>query len=407
MIYKFIINSNLKKNFKNHIFIFFIASFFVAFTAKAQNQITNIYTTSQANYTQLKFELTQLPKYRVFTITNPERLVVDFEDSSLIANIKNLSNPLFLSVRKSSDNQKQLRIVFDLKSSVKIDQSITEVNKDKHYIKIDLLPTNKSFLTTKLPADQGSKPIDPIIQLIDMQTGKVKYKTKSTQILPTIIIDAGHGGKDPGTIGKFARSKEKYVTLGYARELKRQLDTTKQFRVFLTRDQDVFIPLNGRVDKARKVKADLFISLHADSSPNSDTFGLSIYSLSENSSDKQSELLAKKENKSDIIGGADFSDASGDILKTLINLSQRSTMNESARFAEIVIKAMRENDVQTLQKTHRFAGFRVLTAPDVPSVLIELGYLSNKDEERKLNSLEYKREVSKTLVVAIKQYFGK
>jgi N-acetylmuramoyl-L-alanine amidase len=156
---------------------------------------------------------------------------------------------------------------------------------------------------------------------------------------------------------------------------------------------------------SRNKKADLFISLHADASPDRDTYGLSIYTLSDSSSDKQAALLAQKENKSDIIGGADFSDASGDILKTLINLSQRNTMNESAKFAEIAIRSVRGNGVETLQRTHRFAGFRVLTAPDVPSVLIELGYLSNKKEEKRLNSLNHKKQVSEALVKAVDKYF--
>ena len=378
---------------------------FIAYPVVAQdpNQITNISTIDQNNQTELKFELGALPQYKVFTIPNPERLVIDFNDAVLLANINDFSHPLFSSLRNNSHNPEQLRIVFDLKSPVKINKSIiTKAGKNKYYVTINLLPDDKNIYK-KSPYQTGE---DSISKLIDKEPEKVKYVIKNTKALPTIIIDAGHGGKDPGTIGKFARSKEKYVTLGYARELKRQLDKTKKYKVFLTRDQDYFIPLNGRVDKARKVKADLFISLHADSSPDGSTSGLSIYSLSEKSSDKQAGLLAQKENKSDIIGGADFSDASGDILKTLINLSQRSTMNDSAKFAEIVIKSIQENNVETLQKTHRFAGFRVLTAPDVPSVLIELGYLSNKAEEKKLNSLQHKKEVSEALVDAVGKYFG-
>lgn len=419
----------MKKNFKNHIFVFlFIASFFVVspLQAKNQNKLTKISTTDNQNKTELKFELKQLsksqPQYRVFTVENPERLVVDFDDTDLVGDISNLSNPLFSSVRNSLNNQDQLRIVFDLKNSVKIDKSAIIKSKNKYYLSVQLsyenviAPTSKTTATSQtatpsptpktLSAPTPKPTTDPIVKLVDKETGTIKYVIKRPKTMPTIIIDSGHGGKDPGTIGKFARSKEKFVTLGYARELKRQLDLTKKYKVFLTRDKDFFIPLNERVGIARRMKADLFISLHADSSPDSDTSGLSIYSLSETSSDKQAELLAQKENKSDIIGGADFSDASGDILKTLINLSQRNTMNDSAKFAEIVIKSIRENNVETLQKTHRFAGFRVLTAPDVPSVLIELGYLSNRDEEKRLNSLKHKKDVAESLVNSVEKYFG-
>ena len=396
----------MKKEIKNYIFIFLsITLFFAISSAHAQdpNQITNISTVDQNNQTELKFELSAPPQYKVFTIPNPERLVIDFNDAVLVANINDFSHPLFLSLRNNSHNSEQLRIVFDLKSSVKINRStLTKSGVNKYYVTINLFPDDRNIYK-KAPYKTGGEPINKAIY---KKTDRVKYVVKNAKAPPTIIIDAGHGGKDPGTIGKFGKSKEKDITLGYARELKRQLDKTKKYKVFLTRDQDYFISLNERVDKARKVKADLFISLHADSSPDDNTSGLSIYSLSEKSSDKQAGLLAQKENKSDIIGGADFSDESGDILKTLINLSQRSTMNDSAKFAEIVIKSILENNIETLQKTHRFAGFRVLTAPDVPSVLIEMGYLSNQAEEKKLNSLQHKKEVSEALVDAVGNYFG-
>jgi len=393
----------LKKYYNQNItflFFFFTTLFFAINSFASPNQVTKILTTKQSDQNRLKFELTNPVKYRIFTISSPNRLVVDLDECALSADMKNFSDPLFLSVRNNINNQGQLRIVFDLAGSTKVkNSSIIRYKNNKYYLVINLLPTkNTSDDTTPQHSDQ-------IMRLLDKETGTVKYIVKKPKPLPIIIIDSGHGGKDPGTIGQYARSKEKYVTLGYARELKRQLDKTKKFKVFLTRNKDYFIPLGERVGIARRMKADLFISLHADSSPDRSTSGLSIYSLSDTSSDKQSELLARKENKSDIIGGADFSDASRDILKTLINLSQRNTMNDSAKFAEIVAQSIRKNNIETLQKTHRFAGFRVLTAPDVPSVLIELGYLSNREEERKLNSLQHKKKVSEALVDAVEKYF--
>ncbi|MFT6332004.1 MAG: N-acetylmuramoyl-L-alanine amidase [Lentimonas sp.] len=365
-----------------------------------------------------------MPKYRVFTISKPDRLVVDFEKSDLDFNINNFSNYFVLKTRRSINSKGQTRIVFDLKKPFEVKKFRIFKIDGKYYLAIDLTPksvvkhtsgdASKSFLFKA-----GS---DPIGGLIDKKAVGVKYsnignitkKTSAKSVVkkkvrivkkPVIVIDAGHGGKDPGTIGKFARSKEKYVVLGYAKELRKQLNSTGKYRVYLTRDKDYFIPLRGRVSKARKVKADLFISLHADASPNRKTQGLSIYTLSETSSDKESAMLAKKENKSDIVGGADFSGASGDILNILINLSQRSTMNESAKFAEMAIREVRRHKIKTLQNTHRFAGFRVLTAPDVPSVLIELGYLSNKSEEKKLNSSWHRKKVCKALVSSIGKYF--
>ncbi|MCE3254603.1 MAG: N-acetylmuramoyl-L-alanine amidase [Rickettsiaceae bacterium] len=371
----------------------------------AKNQITKISISDSNNQTELEFELSKTPKYRIFTISNPERLVIDFEDSLMVAKIQKFTHPTISLVRNSINRQGQTRIVFDLKNPIEISGSQISDNKSKKYLAITLSPKNSSK-TQNVKLVETKVPTDEITKLLDKKTGTVKYVIKKAKILPTIIIDSGHGGKDPGTTGKYARSKEKHITLAYSIELKKQLDKTGKFKVFLTRDKDYFIPLNERVAIARRLKADLFISLHADSSPDSVTSGLSIYTLSENSSDKQAELLAQKENKADIIGGANFSDASGDILNTLINLSQRSTMNESAQFAEIVIKSIKEKEVATLQKGHRFAGFRVLTAPDVPSVLIELGYLSNKNEEKILNSINHKKKVAQALVLAVENYFG-
>jgi len=240
--------------------------------------------------------------------------------------------------------------------------------------------------------------------------GTAKYvvtKTPKVKKLPIIVIDAGHGGKDPGTIGNFARTKEKDLTLAYSKELAKQLMNTKRYNVFLTRDQDVFLPLKTRVEKARKKKADLFISIHVNAIDDRAVSGFSIYTLSEKSSDKQAELLAQKENRADIINGVDFSGASGDIMKTLIDLSQRESKNSSSIFSNIVIKSVKQAEIEILQNTHRFAGFAVLTAPDMTSALIELGYLSNKQEEKLLNSLSYKRKVAESLVDAIDKYFEK
>lgn len=365
------------------------------------NVVSNIITNINNNQIDLKFELKQQPQYKMFTIANPDRLVIDFQNSKLdLKNSDFSNNKLFKSIHHAINQDGQLRIVLELNDKVQIQKS--NIIKPSHGQK-------KYFLSVQITSDaipinnEGNQ--QNYNKVTDKKTGTIKYVIKKAQELPIIIIDAGHGGKDPGTIGNYSRSKEKFITLGYAKELKKQLDKTKKFRVFLTRDSDYFIPLNGRVAKARRMKADLFISIHADSSPDQSTTGLSIYTLSEKSSDKQAAILAQKENKSDIVGGADFSDASGDILKTLINLSQRSTMNDSARFAEIAIKTLNSEGVNTLEHTHRFAGFRVLTAPDVPSVLIELGYLSNKNEEKRLNSLNHKETVAKALVEGVDQYF--
>ena len=186
-----------------------------------------------------------------------------------------------------------------------------------------------------------------------MTKSKVKYNSKnianaqiSSEIIrdkqykPIIVIDPGHGGKDPGAIGRYKKTREKDITLSYSLELYRQLKNTNRFRVFLTRSSDRFISLRSRVKIARRKKADLFISIHANASTNKKISGFSIYTLSEKSSDRQAAMLAKKENRSDIINGINFLGASSDIVKMMIEMSQRDSMNKSAKFAKFSVKVL-------------------------------------------------------------------
>ena len=179
--------------------------------------------------------------------------------------------------------------------------------------------------------------------------------------------------------------KKKPLPYPYAKELGKHLINSGKYKVYLTRSRDKFIPLFDRVKIARRKKADLFISIHANSARNRGVSGFSIYTLSERASDKRAALLAKKENRADIIHGVNFSGASRDIMKTLIDLSQRQSKNNSSNFANIAVKSIKNSKIKILQNSHRFAGFAVLTAPDMASVLIEIGYLTNKYEEKLLN----------------------
>jgi len=309
-----------------------------------------------------------------------------------------------------------LRLVFDLNQKVDILKSSLQKLKEQNFAKI-IVEISNPEIEQKSLSDKTQKVVNSDGTTTYVIKPSVNYALKDQQNnsnkkiiinrLPIIVIDAGHGGKDPGTIGDYARTKEKNITLAYAKELKKSLDNTKNYRVFLTRDDDFFIPLGQRVQKSRKLKADLFISLHANSIENPETSGFSIYTLSQKSSDKRAELLAQKENRADIINGVNFSNASPDIMKTLIDLSQRDSMNSSSRFANTVIKSVKKSEIKILQNTHRFAGFVVLTAPDVASVLIELGYLSNREEEKELNNLIYKRKIVASITSAVDEFFHK
>ncbi len=223
---------------------------------------------------------------------------------------------------------------------------------------------------------------------------------------PIVVLDPGHGGVDPGATS-VSGAYEKNIVLALAQDVKAQLDKNGKVTAILTRDRDIFIPLRERVAIARAANADLFMSLHADIVADSDIRGLSVYTLSQNASDAEAQALADKENKSDIVAGIDFSNESPEVTNILIDLVQRESMNLSAKFAGSVITEVSRDTHQLLQNTHRFAGFAVLKAPDVPSVLVESGYLSNERDEQMLRRPEYRAKLAQALARAIENFLAK
>ncbi len=351
------------------------------------------------------FLFDSIPEFKIFTLQNPHRLVIDFKNTVPPPNYQPIL-PNFISSFRLRNQQNELRLVFDLKEEFLLQNIATDYQNKS--ISFDLF-TSKNNIVKNPPitisvGQEANKKEENNLVFKTNADSQVKYTLRDSKKKPIIVIDAGHGGKDPGTIGVFGGTYEKNLTLTYAKELAKQLKN--KYKVFLTREDDRFLPLKTRVESARKKKADLFISLHANSIADHNVSGFSIYTLSEKSSDKQAEILAQKENQADIIYGVDFADASKDIVKTLIDLSQRQAKNYSAKFALEVVLAIKQAEIKILQNSHRFAGFMVLTAPDVASVLIELGYLSNKNEEKMLNSVLYKRKIINSLVLAINQYFS-
>lgn len=221
---------------------------------------------------------------------------------------------------------------------------------------------------------------------------------------PLIVIDPGHGGQDPGAVG-VGGIYEKDITLAAAREVKRQLEASGRYRVKLTRDSDVFIRLRDRVAIGREAGADLFISLHADSISSGDMRGLSIYTLSDKASDREAEMLAAKENRADALVGLDLSGENQLVANILIDLAQRDTKNHSKRFATLALQTLGRDVPLIPSKPHRQAGFAVLTAPDVPSVLIEMGYLSNRKDVGLLSSAAHRERLGRGLARTIDAYF--
>ena len=221
---------------------------------------------------------------------------------------------------------------------------------------------------------------------------------------PMIVIDPGHGGVDPGAVG-VGGVYEKDITLAMAREVKRQLEGSGRYRVRLTRDKDVFIRLRDRVAIAREADADLFLSLHADSIGTASVRGLSIYTLSDKASDREAEMLAAKENRADALAGMNLSGENDLVATILIDLAQRDTMNHSKRFANLALEHLGRDIKLIPNKPHRQAGFAVLTAPDMPSALVEMGYLSSPQDVGLLTKAAHRERFGRALVRTIDAYF--
>ena len=219
-----------------------------------------------------------------------------------------------------------------------------------------------------------------------------------------IALDPGHGGVDPGAIGPH-RIYEKNITLATARELAHQLDATGRYRAVLTRNSDVFVPLRERVARARLRHAELFLSIHADALPDHELRGLSVYTLSDRASDRETAALAARENREDFAVGVKLARQPREIGAILLDLIRRQTNNRSLLLARGVVGEL-GHTVTLLEKPHRSAGFVVLTAPDIPSALVELGCLSNREEERLLPQSAYQRRLAQGLVRAIDDYFA-
>jgi N-acetylmuramoyl-L-alanine amidase len=257
-------------------------------------------------------------------------------------------------------------------------------------------PASREMPKVTMPATGALDQAAAIILPLPKPGGAVAKKK------PLIVIDPGHGGIDPGALGN--GTKEKTITLAVAKALQTELEATGRFRAVLTRDKDVFLPLRDRFRVARESGAELFISLHADSHANAKTRGASVYTLSEKASDAEAAALAAKENKSDVIAGVDLTHESKVVSGILIDLAQRETINLSARFAKILVGALK-NDTLMLGNSHRFAGFAVLKAPDVPSVLLEMGYISSDEDQQLLTSKKHQRKLAKAITKAIGSFF--
>lgn len=221
-----------------------------------------------------------------------------------------------------------------------------------------------------------------------------------------VFLDPGHGGKDPGAQG-IRGTQEKAVVMAIARELRRELLASGRYRVLLTRNTDNYVALRERVARAQTAKADLFLSLHADSCDNPDVRGASVYTLSEAASDREAAALAARENRADaVVSGMKLADKDDNVARTLVAMSQRGTVNDSRRLADTIVQSFSRNGVRLLPRTHRQAGFAVLTSPDIPAALVELGYLSNPQDEKLLTVRQHQIALARALRGSVDAHFA-
>lgn len=378
----------------------------------AANTITATRVWPADAYTRVTFEASQPLKYQTFTLKNPERLVLDIEDIALNSVLNALSakilssDPYIKKVRIATYQKHVVRVVVDLKQEVNFNVfTLKPVGEYGNRLVLDIIPTKDPLMAMldEMNQDSGTSP-KPIIEPLPNEGKPPKTTPKKVRMI-TIAIDAGHGGEDPGARGAKG-SHEKDITLAIAKKLKKEVDAEPNMRGILTRSGDYFVSLGSRVVKARKLKADLFISIHADSFTKSSARGSSVFALSERgATSATARYLAKKENQSDLIGGVSLRDKEPILARTLLDLSQAATINDSLKLGKAVLGQV--GKVNRLHKKHvEQAGFAVLKSPDIPSILVETAFISNPEEERKLKSSKHQTKLAKSILKGIKKYFA-
>lgn len=351
--------------------------------------------------TRLVIELSEEPSYRVFSLADPARVVIDLPAVDWPNGASQGGVGLVSALRYGLFTPGTSRVVLDLSEPGRVVDAFVLPPGDGtgHRFVLDVAPTDRdSFLAeTRQPPLQSSKPLPALAAAIP------SLPAPSGDSRPTVVIDPGHGGVDPGAVG-VSGTYEKDLVLAYGLALRDALQATGTYRVVMTRDDDRFIPLRGRVQIANEAGGDLFLSLHANTNPSRKLRGASVYTLSETASDSEAAALAAKENKADIIAGVDLSGQNETVSQILIDLAQRETMNLSKGLGNAMVDSLGKY-TSLLKNTHRFAGFAVLKSPSVPSVLVEVGYMSHPDEERLLRSSEQRAKITKALVEAVSEYF--
>jgi len=359
------------------------------------------------DYTRITLEAAQPVAHKYFMLSNPQRLVIDLEGVEAgvaldaLAGQLSPDDPYISAIRVGTNRPGVMRLVLDLKTAVKPSVfQLAPLGQYGHRLVVDLYPVQPGDTVASDPA----APSQPRATAQAAPPGKQEGPQYARLI--TVAIDAGHGGEDPGASGANG-SREKDITLALARKLKQKIDAQDNMHAVLIRDGDYFVPLGQRVVKARALKADLFMSIHADAFIKPHARGSSVFALSENGATSvAARWLAKRENDADLIGGANVDVKDPFLKRTLIDLSQTATINDSLKLGRAVLKEI--GGINTLHKGEvEQAGFAVLKAPDIPSILIETAFISNPEEEKRLNDPGYQDKLVDAIVEGVKDYFNK
>jgi N-acetylmuramoyl-L-alanine amidase len=389
------------------------------------------------DYTRVTLENDTDLKVSHFMVKDPERMVVDIEGIDLNATLKELvakiqpNDPYIKQVRVGQNRPHVVRLVFDLKEAVNPQVfTLAPAGNYKYRLIFDLYPLDpvdpiaalikKGDWFKELPDDKTAPaiadarpesrpepaPAEPAIARIDPKAEAKANRLPQLTRMITVALDPGHGGEDPGAIGA-GGSYEKHVVLSIAKRLKAKIEEQPNMRVMLTRDGDYFVPLGVRVQKARKVQADLFISIHADAFVRPTASGSSVFALSEKgASSTAARWLANKENSADLIGGVNIKSHDRQLASVLLDLSTTAQINDSMRVGATVL-----NEIGGINRLHKGeveqAGFAVLKAPDIPSILIETAFISNPAEEARLNDNAYQDKMATAIMSGIHKYFAK
>ncbi|WP_323055220.1 N-acetylmuramoyl-L-alanine amidase [Pseudomonas mandelii] len=378
----------------------------VTVNAVAESKVNSVRLWRAPDNTRLVFDLTGPVQHSVFTLTAPDRLVIDINGASLGAPLNvNSANTPITAMRSAQRTPTDLRVVIDLKKAV-TPKSFTLAPNAQYGNRLvvdlfddaaDAAPIPVQTNVAKV-APVPVTPIDPPVKLPPAPAGKRDI---------IVVIDAGHGGEDPGASGSRGQ-REKDVVLAIARELQRQVNGMKGFRAELTRTGDYFIPLRGRTEIARKKGADLFVSIHADAAPSAAAFGASVFALSDRGATSETaRWLADSENRSDLIGGAgnvSLDDKDRMLAGVLLDLSMTASLTSSLNVGQKVLSNIGRVTPLHKQRVEQ-AGFMVLKSPDIPSILVETGFISNANEASKLAASSHQQALARSISSGVRQFF--